>query len=199
MLASTSPRRRSLLEEHGYVFEVVAPQVDEVLPAQLSPRETVLFNAFLKAVAVAASLPDTVVLGVDTLVAFEGRMLGKPVDLDDAFAMLRGLNGREHQVFSGVCIATHGGSVLRSFAESTRVRFHQRTDSELRAYLAVIEPLDKAGAYAAQDDRGAIIAEIDGSYTNVVGLPMEMLVGELGAVGVSKVGRAAPRSEIRDR
>jgi len=199
VLASTSPRRRALLEEHGYSFEVVPPLVEEVSPAHLSPRETVLFNAGLKAASVARSQPHAVVLGVDTLVAFEGRMLGKPADLDEALVMLRALNGREHQVFSGVCLATHAGRVLRSFAERTHVRFRERTDAELRAYLARIEPLDKAGAYAAQEDRGAMIAEIDGSMTNVIGLPMETLHDELAALGVLRAETAALRQRDRVR
>lgn len=188
VLASTSPRRRALLAEHGYAFEVVPPEVEEMSPAHLSPRETVLFNAWLKAASVARTRPDAVVLGVDTLVGFEGRMLGKPASIDEAFAMLSALNGREHQVFSGVCIASRGGAVLRSFAERSHVRFHRRSDEELRAYLSRIGPLDKAGAYAAQEDAGTMIAEIEGSFTNVIGLPMEALVRELGTNPVTPRG-----------
>ena len=190
VLASTSPRRRALLKTHGYTFEVVPPQVEEVSPEHLSPREMVVCNACLKAASVARAQANAIVLGVDTLVAFEGRTLGKPADLEEAFAMLRALNGREHQVFSGVCIASRGG-VLRSFAERSHVLFHQRTDLELRAYLARIEPLDKAGAYAAQEDGGAMIAKIEGSITNVIGLPMEALARELTALGIPTAQVAA--------
>ena len=176
ILASTSPRRRLLLAEHGYRFEVVAPYgVEEIAPLDLSPGDTVLANASAKARAVVR--PDAAVLGVDTEVFFEGRVLGKPRDMDDAFAMLSRLNGRSHEVYSG-CWLIHDGTE-RGFVEITRVHFHQRTDSELRAYLARIHPLDKAGAYAAQNDNGEMIARFEGSFTSVIGLPMEALAREL--------------------
>ena len=175
VLASTSPRRRSLLAEYGYRFEVVAPQgVEEIAPPDLSPGETVLANARAKARAVIR--PDAVVLGVDTEVFFEGRVLGKPRDMDDAFAMLSRLNGRTHEVYSGCWLVEAGKE--RGFVEITRVHFHHRTDDEMRAYLERIGPLDKAGAYAAQDDNGEMIAQVEGSYANVIGLPMEALARE---------------------
>ncbi len=179
ILASTSPRRRSLLAEHGYTFEVVAPSgVDEISPAHLSPGETVLANARAKSRAVAATRPEALVLGVDTEVFFEGRVLGKPADMDAAFAMLSRLNGRTHEVYSGVWLAGPRGE--GGFVEVTRVHFHHHTPEELRRYLARIGPLDKAGAYAAQEDRGEMIAQVEGSYSNVIGLPMERLAEWLG-------------------
>jgi len=174
ILASASPRRRALLEEHGYDFEVVIPAgVEEIAPPYLSPGETVLANARAKAMAVARLRPGALVLGVDTEVFFQGRVLGKPPDMQAAFAMLSRLNGRTHEVYSGVWVAGPGGE--RGYIEVTRVHFHRRTDSELRAYLARIGPLDKAGAYAAQNDDGGMIARVEGSFTNVIGLPMERL------------------------
>ena len=175
VLASTSPRRRALLAEYGYRFEVIAPAgVEEIAPPDLSPSETVLANARAKARAV--SRPEATVLGVDTEVFFEGRVLGKPRDMDDAFAMLSRLNGRTHEVYSGCWLISDGTE--HGFVEITRVYFHQRTDAELRAYLARIHPLDKAGAYAAQNDDGEMIAKFEGSFTNVIGLPMEALARE---------------------
>ncbi len=115
-------------------------------------------------------------LGVDTEVFFEGRVLGKPRDMDDAFAMLSRLNGRTHEVYSGCWLVE--ACRERGFVEITRVHFHHRTDDEMRAYLARIGPLDKAGAYAAQDDNGGMIARVEGSCTNVIGLPMEALARE---------------------
>lgn len=179
VLASTSPRRRALLQEHGYRFEVVAPEgVEEIAPPDLSPADTVLANACAKARAVARTRPDALVLGVDTEVFFEGRVLGKPRDMEDAFAMISRLNGRVHEVYSGCCLIEQGRE--RTFVEITRVHFHERTPDELRAYHARIGPLDKAGAYAAQDDNGEMIAHFEGSFTNVIGLPMEALERELG-------------------
>ncbi len=186
ILASASPRRRSLLAEHGYAFEVRVPHgVEEIAPAHLSPGETVLANARAKARAAFAELAQpehAIVLGVDTEVFFEGRVLGKPADMDAAFAMIRRLNGRAHEVYSGVWIVGQGKE--RGFIEVTRVRFFHRTDAELRHYLARIHPLDKAGAYAAQDDRGEMIAAFEGSFSNVIGLPMERLRAELRAFGI---------------
>ncbi len=183
MLASTSPRRRALLAEYGYRFEVIAPQgVEEIAPPDLSPGDTVLANARAKARAVVR--PDATVLGVDTEVFFEGRVLGKPSDMDDAFAMLSRLNGRTHEVYSGCWLI--GGGTERGFVEITRVHFHQRTDAELRAYLSRIHPLDKAGAYAAQTDDGEMIARFEGSFTNVIGLPMEALALEWESAEVSR-------------
>lgn len=177
VLASTSPRRRALLAEYGYRFEVVAPEgVEEIAPPDLSPAETVLENAKAKARAVAAVRPLDVVLGVDTEVFFEGRVLGKPRDMADAFAMLSRLNGRTHEVYSGCCLVDNGQE--RGFVEITKVHFNHRSDAELRAYLERINPLDKAGAYAAQNDDGEMIARFEGSFTNVIGLPMEALKRE---------------------
>ena len=182
MLASSSPRRRALLKEHGYEFEVVIPNgVEEIAPEHLSPGETVLANARTKAHAVSAWHPEATVLGVDTEVFFEGRVLGKPTDMDEAFAMLGRLNGRTHEVYSGVWIVGQGNE--RGMVELTRVHFHRRTDAELRRYLARIGPLDKAGAYAAQEDGGEMIARVEGSYSNVIGLPMERLAVELREFG----------------
>jgi len=183
ILASASPRRRALLGQYGYDFQVVvATGVEERAPRHLSPGEIVLANARAKARAVARLHPEAVVLGVDTEVFFEGRVLGKPVDMDAAFAMLGRLNGRTHEVFSGVWIVGRG--MERSFVEITRVHFHRRAATEMRRYLARVGPLDKAGAYAAQEDRGEMIDRVEGSFSNVIGLPMERLGMELRAFGI---------------
>lgn len=180
ILASASPRRRDLLREAGYTFEVVPAHTEEVVAA--TPHDTVLGNAREKALAIARQRPEALVLGVDTEVWFGARVFGKPSDMEDALRMLRELNGQTHEVYSGVCLAWDGGANEHTFVEITRVHFHQRSDEELRAYLARIGPLDKAGAYAAQDDNGEIIAQVEGSYSNVIGLPMEALGREIGAL-----------------
>ena len=183
ILASTSPRRRSLLEQHGYQFEIVPPpDVVEQSPAHLSPGETVLANARAKSRAVAALRPDAAVLGVDTEVFFGGRVLGKPATMADALAMLRSLNGLVHEVYSGVWMVVRGKE--HGFIEVTRVHFFRRSVRQLREYLRRIGPLDKAGAYAAQEDRGEMIARVEGSFSNVIGLPMERLGVELRALGI---------------
>ena len=162
-----------MLAEHGYEFHIVPATVEEIAHPHYTPAEIVLENAQMKARAVAQENPTALVIGVDTIVAFENEVFGKPSDLEAAFAMLTRLNGRTHEVYSGVCLVR--GERERCFVETTHVQFHQRTDDELRRYLNRIGPLDKAGAYAAQDDRGEMIARFEGSFTNVIGLPMERL------------------------
>ena len=181
VLASSSPRRRQLLAEHGYDFTVAPADVEEIAPAHFTPREVVLWNARSKAHAIARERPDEIILGVDTLVAFDGRIFGKPRDMAEAFAMVSELNGRHHEVFSGVCLTRVATREERTFAEVTRVHFRELTAPQIRAYLARVGPLDKAGAYAAQDDRGELIDRVEGSFTNVIGLPMEALAVRLRA------------------
>lgn len=180
VLASASPRRRDLLREYRYTFEVVPADVEEINLG--TPHETVLGNAQRKALAIARLRPDALVLGVDTEVWFGSRVFGKPSDMEDALRMLRELNGQTHEVYSGVCLTWNGGERDHGFVEITKVRFHLRTEAELRAYLARISPLDKAGAYAAQDDQGELIAHVEGCFSNVIGLPMEALARELAGL-----------------
>lgn len=181
ILASASPRRRDLLGERGVSFEVIPAHSEETVEA--TPEATVMGNARRKAAAIAAQHPQALVLGVDTEVWFGKRIFGKPADMDDALRMLRELNGRTHEVYSGVCLSWAGGASEHTFVDVTHVHFHQRSDEELRRYLARIGPLDKAGAYAAQDDRGEMIARVEGSYSNVIGLPMEALEKALAEIG----------------
>jgi len=181
ILASTSPRRRELMAEAGWKFQVTPAEVNEVAPAHLTVGEIVLWNAKMKAGDVARRIDHAVVIGADTLVALEGEALGKPRDLDDAFAMLRRLSGRTHEVYSGVWITRVPDGKTRSFVEISRVRFRELSDAEIRESMLLANPLDKAGAYAAQHDPLGIIAEITGSRTNVIGLPMEALRAELNA------------------
>jgi septum formation protein len=175
ILASSSPRRRHLLQKHGYNFRVYPADVTEIAPPHLSPGEITLFNACTKARFIARQEPDALVMGVDTLVAFEGEVLGKPADMDAAFAMVKRLNGNTHDVYSGVWLCHRQSKRERGFIDVTRVHFRKLTDAQLRAYLDRIGPLDKAGAYAAQEDRGELIDSIEGSFSNVIGLPMEAL------------------------
>lgn len=183
VLASTSPRRSSLLTEHGFAYEVISPPgVDEIAPDFLSPGETVLANGRAKALAGSRLRPGALVIGVDTEVFFHGRVLGKPANMEDAFAMISRLNGHTHEVYSGVWLQGPLGG--RGFVVVTRVHFHRRSDEELRRYHDRIHPLDKAGSYAAQDDHGEMIERVEGSYTNVIGLPMERLREELAVEGI---------------
>ena len=179
VLASASPRRRDLLAEYRYAARVVPASVEESTDETLRVRELVLLNAQLKSAALWARYPRAVVLGTDTLVCRDGRALGKPADLADAARMLGGLAGRWHEVYSGVCLAWPAEGRVRCFAEETRVKFLPLTAAEIDVYLRLIDPLDKAGGYAAQEHGGHIIASFEGSWTNVLGLPMERLAATL--------------------
>jgi len=174
ILASASPRRSDLLAKAGVRVSVVPPHAAEAAPNYLSPAEVALFNATLKARAVSRLYCDAVVIGVDTLVEMDGRIFGKPETLEEARRMLECLNGRDHSVFSGVAVAAQ--KRMRTFVEWTRVHFHRRAAVEIERYLARIGPPDKAGGYAAQNDRGEMIKAVEGSFTNVIGLPMERLL-----------------------
>ena len=177
VLASASPRRRDLLSEAGFEFEVEPSHTQEIAHEHFTVREIVLWNAKAKAEEVSRRRPDALVIGADTLVAIDGAPLGKPRDLNDAHAMLRRLNGRAHEVFSGVWLSWGTRQQALGFVQTSRVSFRELSEKEMRDYLRRIDPLDKAGAYAAQEENDAtrIIAKIDGSRTNVIGLPMEML------------------------
>ena len=179
ILASASPRRRALLREHGYTFSIEPADVAESAPGHLTPGEIVLGNARAKALAVARKHPEALVLGVDTEVVFEGEVFGKPADMDSAFAMVKRLTGRAHEVHTGVWLRHAATRWERGFVEISRVHFRRLTDAQIRAYHARVGPLDKAGAYAAQDDGGELIERVEGSFTNVIGLPMEALAAAL--------------------
>ncbi|MDG2122960.1 MAG: Maf family protein [Verrucomicrobiales bacterium] len=184
ILASTSPRRYDLMTAAGYTFTVVPADVEEHAddrpPSLPALTES---NAALKALHVASDHPDELCVGADTLVYTGDTALGKPSDLDHAFAMLKMLVGKTHQVCTGVCFARTGQSPLdHRFHEITHVTFKPLTDGEIRHYLSAISPLDKAGAYAAQDHGHLIIDSTSGSYSNVVGLPMERLAAELAGL-----------------
>jgi septum formation protein len=185
ILASESPRRRQLLEAAGYRFEVVSPPVEEVSHGWLTIRELTIHNATRKASHIARTAPDAVVLAADTLVAIDGDVLGKPASLQEATAMLRRLSGRSHEVWTAVCICHAALAKSQSFHEISRVEFRALTDRAIKSYFAKINPLDKAGAYAAQGHGKEIIKGIEGSYSNVVGLPMETTARVLRAFGIT--------------
>ncbi len=181
VLASASPRRRLLLAEHGYRAEVTPANVEESTDPDLSVPALVRLNALLKSSALWAHRPRAVVLGTDTLVCLDGRALGKPADLAEAADMIRRLAGRRHEVYSGVCLALPAEGRVVCFVEETHVEFRPLPPAEIDAYLRLIDPLDKAGGYAAQEHGERIIAGHEGSWSNVLGLPMERLAATLAA------------------
>lgn len=184
VLASSSPRRAALLFEGGFDFEIASPHVAEKFDATLTLRELTLWNAFRKGMSVAQTLPDAVVLAADTLVALDNQIIGKPADLSEAARMLRRLSGRTHEVCSAVAIYQQTSGRSAVFHDVSRVRFRRLRNSTIENYLAKIGPLDKAGAYAAQGSGAEIIAKIEGSFSNVVGLPMEKTIAALAKFGI---------------
>ncbi|HEY1006126.1 MAG TPA: Maf family protein [Sphingobacteriaceae bacterium] len=181
ILASKSPRRQELLRMMGYRFRVVLKEVDETFPADLSPAEVAVHIAEKKALAFDEDLQDEVVLTADTIVCLDDRILGKPGDEAEAFAMLSDLSGRKHEVITGVTLLRD--HEVRSFYEVSEVFFGRLTEDQIRYYISTGMPMDKAGAYGIQDWIGLVgIERINGSYTNVVGLPTERVHRELLAL-----------------
>ena len=170
ILASGSPRRRELLQQIGASFEVVVSEAEELFGASLPPGELVKENAVRKAEAVAHEHPGLPVLGADTVVFLDGRVFGKPQNEAEARDMLRTLSGREHEVATG--FAWVKGSDVFTEVVTTRVFFGTLSDADIDAYIRTGEPMDKAGAYAVQGRAAAFIESIEGSFSNVVGLPL---------------------------
>ncbi len=181
MLASSSPRRRELLEQAGLQFEVVSSPAEELHDASLKPEDLCEHNAALKARAVAAMRLDAAVIGADTLVFIDDEPLGKPKDIEGARAMLRKLSGRKHHVCTGVCVI-HPGGREDCFHGDTAVTFRELSDGDIEAYFSMVNPLDKAGAYGIQEHGDRIIEGIEGDFDNVMGLPVGMVVEALGRI-----------------
>lgn len=180
ILASASPRRRELLKLICEDFKSVSPDVDETVPAQVEILESPRFLAVKKAMHVSGCLSEkAVVIGCDTGVFIDDEMLGKPKDEDDAFSMLKKLQGKEHLVATGCCITD--GTHKREFSVTSRVFFYPLSDEDIKDYIATGEPMDKAGAYGIQGKGSLLIEKIQGDYFNIVGLPLSALARELKA------------------
>lgn len=184
VLASSSPRRAALLSEAGFEFEIAQPRLPEKFDVSLTLRELTLCNAIRKGMSIAQTRPDAVVLAADTLVALDNQIIGKPADLNEAAQMLRRLSGRTHEVCSAVLVYHQTSGKSAVFRDISRVRFHRLNRAMIKEYVTKVDPLDKAGAYAAQGSGAEIIAKIDGSFTNVVGLPMEKTIDALAKFGI---------------
>jgi septum formation protein len=179
ILASASPRRAELLREIVVRFQVMPAHAEELQPEHLSPVESAMLNAYRKARLMAKKFPDFLVLGADTEVCLGHRVFGKPKDRPHAERMLAQLQGSEHQVITGVCLVHLRAHRQRTFADTTRVTFKSLGTDEIRFYLDKINPLDKAGAYAIQEHGEMIVEKVEGSHSNVIGLPVERLREEL--------------------
>lgn len=175
ILASASPRRRELLTQIGLEFEIMPSQKEEVIKEQ-DVTETVMNLAAVKAMDIYKQLSETsleediLVIGADTVVVLDGKILGKPKDEEDAFRMLRFLQGNTHQVYTGVCLIT--SEKMQIFYECTDVVMYSLADEDIRSYIRSGEPMDKAGSYAIQGLAAVFVEKICGDYNNVVGLPV---------------------------
>jgi septum formation protein len=193
ILASASPRRAELLRAAGINFTVRATDVDETIQPGESPHDYVLRLSREKALAVARD--DELTLGADTTVVINGEIAGKPVDNEDARRMLRSLSGQWHEVLTGVTLA-RAGRVLSDVA-STRVKFAEMSEAEVDWYVATGEPMDKAGAYAIQGHAALFVERIEGSYSNVVGLPVQMVYRLAAEMGVELLQLKPKTQDLR--
>ena len=182
ILASQSPRRRELLNLVGIAHEVRPADIDESYLAGERPREHAERLARGKAAVIAAREPDAVIIGSDTIVVVDGDVLGKPAGDLDAVRMLARLAGRSHTVITAVAVAWRGE--IHSSVEEVGVTFHPLTRSEIDAYIATREPMDKAGAYGIQGYGATIVSRVDGDYFAVMGLPLQRLTRVLASLGI---------------
>ena len=187
ILASGSPRRKELLLQIGIVPEIIVSHVEEKITSDV-PDEVVMSLAEQKAVDVAKEMPEgTVILGSDTVVAADGKILGKPKSHEEAYEMIRRLAGRSHQVYTGVCLVKKGpegeADTVVSFYDETDVNVSPMTEKEIREYADSEEPMDKAGSYAVQGFFARYIDGLKGSYANVMGLPVHLVYQELKKLG----------------
>lgn len=191
ILASNSPRRKELLERAGYTFTVMPSDCNEdtdirfpkdmVMELAGRKAQNVYNKVCLKRSGTTEEKQPFIVIGSDTVVALNGRILGKPIDYDDAYNTLNSLSGQTHNVYTGVSIIYYDGAKSRTktFYENTEVTFYPMTNEEIAGYLATGDPFDKAGSYGIQTQGGLFVKEIKGSYDNVVGLPLSRLYHEL--------------------
>ena len=182
ILASASPRRQELMACTGLPFQVITADAEEIQAGD--PEALVMENARRKAKAVWEKHPDSVVLGADTVVYQDGAVLGKPRDQEDARAMLRRLSGAWHTVYTGVCVIVPGGK-MDVRCDASRVHFVPLSDADIQRYIGSGEPMDKAGAYAVQGRAGMYVSRIEGSSSNVIGLPMHLVRDMLREAGFS--------------
>lgn len=177
VLASGSPRRKKLLEDIGFEFEVITSNVDEgQVSEMLEPSKYVMELALLKAKDVAQGLNDNaIVIGADTTVVLNNRIINKPIDKNDAFRILSGLSDNTHKVYTGIAFVDSANNKSFSTFQETDVTFRKLNKNEIWAYIESGSPMDKAGAYGIQDDFGAVfVSNINGCYYNIVGLPLEL-------------------------
>tara|TARA_Y100000034_G_scaffold135429_1_gene207331 strand:- start:1000 stop:1602 length:603 start_codon:yes stop_codon:yes gene_type:complete len=184
ILASTSPRRHELAKVMGLDFDIVPSDYEEDMTMKLSPRKLVMVLAQGKAADVAKKFNSGIVIGMDTVVVFKGKVLGKPKSKKEAFNMLKSYSGKSQKVYSGVClIDCKKGKIITDY-EITKVKFRKLADSEIKKYIEVGNPMDKSGSYGIQDLSSIFIKGIEGCHFNVMGFPIYNLYKNLKKLGV---------------
>lgn len=177
ILASSSPRRAKLLKDAGLEFKVVSSDVDETFDAQMEPHEIAMFLAKLKANHIAKNYKNDIVIGADTIVVYDGKILGKPIDENNAFEMLTTLSNQCHVVYTGVSIISKEKEEI--FYSQTKVCMKPLSELEIKAYINTKEPMDKAGAYGIQGDGGRLVDHYEGDFFTIMGLPLKELLTRL--------------------
>lgn len=177
ILASNSPRREKLLKDAGLDFVIVPSHLDEVIEEKLKPQDLATELAKMKAIHVAASHPNDVVIGADTIVVFQDEVLGKPKDDQDAYRMLKLLSGERHVVYTAVALVR--GEKIKTFVSATEVSMKSVSDLEIWDYIKTKEPMDKAGAYAIQGEGAKLVDNYKGDFFTIVGLPLKDLLEAL--------------------
>jgi septum formation protein len=198
VLASASPRRQDMLARITWPYEIAPADIDETEHPGEMAEAYVRRLACEKACVISRERPRAAVLGSDTIVVLDGKLLGKPADEEEALAMVGGLCGRTHQVLTGVAWAI-GGEVRESQVVTSTVRLRDASDAELRAYIATGEPMDKAGGYAIQGEAGSFVSAVEGSVTNVIGLPLGETEAMARAVGVEAPRGPLPPAAVERR
>jgi septum formation protein len=205
ILASQSPRRKQLLDQLGFKYEILVPHIDETLPASVnegsSPGQLATELARQKAFAIGEELrkngnnsaDEVIIIAADTIVVLDNKLFGKPNSPAEAKAILQSLCGKTHQVYTGVALLVYNFTENKMHclteSENSLVSFRKYEDAEIEAYIETGEPMDKAGAYALQGVGACLVAKIDGCYTNVIGLPMPKVVKMLREVGIPVLGQ----------
>jgi septum formation protein len=188
ILASASPRRRELLTKIVDDFEVIPSRIAEKIPSGISPLDVAMNNALEKALDISTSYPDSIVIGMDTVVVLEGVIMGKPTDTQDAITMLRALSGRTHQVITGVAMVNRAFNIQFADFESSEVTFKQLDLRTIEDYVNDKRPFDMAGGYGIQDVKDSFIENLDGDLYNVMGLPVELVVDMLDMIIMGTMG-----------
>jgi septum formation protein len=179
ILASGSPRRKQLLKQIGVNFTTEISGVDETIDLDLSPERVAKYFALEKAKKVSLNFPKKLVIGADTLVEYDGKILGKPKDEKESFKMLRMLSGKTHKVITGVSLQYKDEKVNKTFHETTKVTFNDLSDKYILHYIKTYSPFDKAGSYGIQDWFAVCVRKIDGCFYNVMGLPLSKFWEEI--------------------